>query len=465
MKKNKIFSVLAALAFCGTMSAQNLNSAYFLDGYTFGHQLNPAKDYDRKGYVSFPLLGNINTSLNGNLSATDIFKHNGSKLTTFLHPSIPMEQAMSGFADNNHTRFGLRMDILGFGFKAWGGFNTFNITLRSNVGANLPYGMMEAVKELSNKNYDISGLSIDAMSWVELGLGHSRQVTDAWRVGGKVKVLFGAEHAKVKINQGQLNLSAPDRWTLVADAEAQMSVKGFTWGEMEQKEYSDGTRYEQINFDNIDVESPGLGGIGVAFDLGAEWDLGEQGWLEGMTVSASLLDLGFISWSETHKASNKGKEVIINGFNDIQIDGGPGTPMEDQTDSYSDRFSDLIALEDDGMVKTNSMLGATLNVGVEYEMPFYDKLSVGLLSTTRFQGEYTWNEERISATVSPLKWLEASVNVGFGTLGTSFGWVANIHPKGFNLFVGMDHTIGKVSKQHIPLGSNTGVTMGINFTF
>lgn len=465
MKKNKIFSVLAALAFCGTLSAQNLNSAYFLDGYTFGHQLNPAKDYDRKGYVSFPLLGNINTSLNGNLSATDIFKHNGSKLTTFLHPSIPMEQAMSGFTDNNHTRFGLRMDILGFGFKAWGGFNTFNITLRSNVGANLPYGMMEAVKELSNKNYDISGLSIDAMSWVELGLGHSRQVTDAWRVGGKVKVLFGAEHAKIKINQGQLNLSAPDRWTLVADAEAQMSVKGFTWGEMEQKEYSDGTRYEQINFDNIDVESPGLGGIGVAFDLGAEWDLGEQGWLEGMTVSASLLDLGFISWSETHKASNKGKEVIINGFNDIQIDGGPGIPMEDQTDSYSDRFSDLIALEDDGMVKTNSMLGATLNVGVEYEMPFYDKLSVGLLSTTRFQGEYTWNEERISATVSPLKWLEASVNVGFGTLGTSFGWVANIHPKGFNLFVGMDHTIGKVSKQYIPLGSNTGVTMGINFPF
>lgn len=465
MKKNKIFSVLAALAFCGTLSAQNLNSAYFLDGYTFGHQLNPAKDYDRKGYVSFPLLGNINTSLNGNLSATDIFKHNGSKLTTFLHPSIPMEQAMSGFTDNNHTRFGLRMDILGFGFKAWGGFNTFNITLRSNVGANLPYGMMEAVKELSNKNYDISGLSIDAMSWVELGLGHSRQVTDAWRVGGKVKVLFGAEHAKVKINQGQLNLSAPDRWTLVADAEAQMSIKGFTWGEMEQKEYSDGTRYEQINFDNIDVESPGIGGIGVAFDLGAEWDLGEQGWLEGMTVSASLLDLGFISWSETHKASNKGKEVIIDGFNNIQIDGGPGTPMKDQTDSYSDRFSDLIALEDDGMVKTNSMLGATLNIGVEYEMPFYDKLSVGLLSTTRFQGEYTWNEERISATVSPLKWLEASVNVGFGTLGTSFGWVANIHPKGFNLFVGMDHTIGKVSKQCIPLGSNTGVTMGINFPF
>ena len=98
-------------------------------------------------------------------------------------------------------------------------------------------------------------------------------------------------------------------------------------------------------------------------------------------------------------------------------------------------------------------------------MPFYDKLSVGLLSTTRLQGEFTWNEERISATVSPVKWFEASINVGFGTLGTSFGWVANIHPKGFNLFVGMDHTITKVSKESIPLGSNSGVTMGINFPF
>ena len=92
-------------------------------------------------------------------------------------------------------------------------------------------------------------------------------------------------------------------------------------------------------------------------------------------------------------------------------------------------------------------------------------LSVGLLSTTRIQGNYTWNEERLSATVSPLKWLEASVNVGFGTRGTSFGWVANIHPRGFNLFVGMDHTITSLSKQGIPLGNNSGVTIGINIPF
>ena len=45
------------------------------------------------------------------------------------------------------------------------------------------------------------------------------------------------------------------------------------------------------------------------------------------------------------------------------------------------------------------------------------------------------------------------------------GWVVNIHPKGFNFFVGMDRLLGKVSKQGIPLNSNTSVSMGMNITW
>ena len=47
MKKNlrNILLATAALGCSATASAQSLNSAYFLDGYTYGHQLNPAKDY------------------------------------------------------------------------------------------------------------------------------------------------------------------------------------------------------------------------------------------------------------------------------------------------------------------------------------------------------------------------------------------------------------------------------------
>lgn len=466
MKKN-IRNILAvvALGFCASASAQNLNSAYFLDGYTYGHQLNPAKDYDRKGYVSFPFLGNFNVGMTGNLSLTDFLMFHDNKLTTFMNPNIPKDEALSGFSSSNHTSVDLRMDLIGFGFHAWGGFNTFNVTMRNNLAMAVPYGMFEAVKELGNKDYDFSGLGMDASSWIELGLGHSRQVTDAIRVGGKVKVLLGAARAMLNVKNAQLKLSAPEKWTLVADAEAEVSVKGFDWGESEMTKLENGTEYEQIDFDNMNLETPGLGGWGLGFDLGAEWDLGEQGWLDGMKVSAAVLDLGFISWGETSMAYNKGKEITIDGFNDIQVDGETGDPMENKTDDLGDRFTELLALQDGGVQSVSRMLGVTLNVGVEYEMPFYKKLSVGLLSTTRIQGKYTWNEERLSATISPVKWFELSANVGFGTRGTSFGWVANIHPRGFNLFVGMDHTITSFSKHYIPLGSNGGITFGINIPF
>ena len=58
---------------------------------------------------------------------------------------------------------------------------------------------------------------------------------------------------------------------------------------------------------------------------------------------------------------------------------------------------------------------------------------------------------------------EVAVNYGVGTFGDSFGWIVNIAPKGFNLFVGMDHTLGKLSKEYIPLGSNAQFSFGINF--
>ncbi len=110
-------------------------------------------------------------------------------------------------------------------------------------------------------------------------------------------------------------------------------------------------------------------------------------------------------------------------------------------------------------------LGATLNVGVDYTLPVYRKLHFGLLSSTRFQGEYTWSEVRLSANVAPVKCFSADANVAVGTYGVGFGWLLNLHTKGFNLFLGMDHTLGKVTKEYAPLSSNASVNFGMNFPF
>ena len=117
----------------------------------------------------------------------------------------------------------------------------------------------------------------------------------------------------------------------------------------------------------------------------------------------------------------------------------------------------------EGTVSKVTGLGATLNLAAEYALPSYRHLKFGFLSTTRIQGQYSWNEERFAVSVSPAKMFEAAINVGVGTLGTNIGWIINFHPRGFNLFIGSDHCISKLTKQGVPLRSNFDICMGINY--
>ena len=134
----RIFRIaLAISAFLfvqGHASAQNLSSAYFLDGYAQGHELNPAKEYDRKGYFGFP-LSNLNIGIKGNIGVKDVlYKNpNGSGLVTFLHPDISIDEAMSGFKNNNKMLSDMRIDVINVGFHAFKGYNTINVGVRSRT--------------------------------------------------------------------------------------------------------------------------------------------------------------------------------------------------------------------------------------------------------------------------------------------------------------------------------------------
>lgn len=473
-------SIIAAaiLSLSVGAAAQNLNSAYFLDGFAYGHELNPAKDYDRSGYFSFPVLGNTNIALRGNLSLKDFFYPNpnrnagGPALVTYLHPDIPSSTAMDGFSGNNKLLMDMRFDIVSIGFHDLGGYNTITLGARTNLGFNVPYELFDLTKNLANRDYDISDFGATGIGYLELALGHSHKVAEAWRIGAKVKALLGGGYARLKMDNLSLDLSQNNRWTATANATAEVGVKGFTWGGTETKEYKykkdangNPATYEQLDLGDVDFDKPGVNGFGAALDLGVEWDLGKQGLLNGMKVSASLLDLGFIRWNNVAIASNRGESFVFNGFHNVQVSDGPGVPLDEQADDLGDRLSDLVSLQDGGSGSRTRALGATLNLAVEYALPVYKKLKFGLLSTSRLQGVYSWNEERVSATLSPCKMFELAVSGGAGTMGGNIGWVLNFHPRVCNIFIGSDHCVGKFSKQWIPLRSNYDFCMGINVPF
>ena len=448
-------------------AAQTINSAYFTEDYKFRHMLNPAFG-NEQNYVSIPALGNISVNTHGNFGYRDVIMSNpmypslsDKKMTTFLNPYISAEDALSGFSTGNNRITGdVSLTILSAGFKAFGGYNTIEINSRTTTGVSLPYELFEFAKNTGNHSYNIGDINAHAQSFAEIAFGHSRQINDKLRLGAKLKVLVGLGRADVKMRNMKADLTAEDKWTITGEATTDVSMKGFSYVS-EEKEYNiegSGT-YERVN--DVDLDGVGVGGFGMAIDLGGVYEINED-W----TVSASVLDLGFISWTNDMLAENRSKSFVFNGFHDVSVTSDRGEEIDTKVDRYGDQLADFANLTDMGDKGGRSTgIGATINVGAEYTLPVYRKVSFGTLCTSRINGAYSWTEGRLSANYAPLNWLDGGVSFAVNSFTTSMGWVLNLHPKGYNFFIGMDHILGKTSKEMIPLSSNASLTVGMNITW
>ena len=464
---NKVFAFATLALLGGAAMAQSLNSAYYTSDYKFRHTMNPAYGNDQS-YFSVPVLGNLNVSTHGNFGCQDVVLDNplygrGSdkQKTTFMHPDISVGDALSGFSTGNNRIVGdVGVTLFSAGFKGFGGYNTIELNSKTSFGVSLPYELFAFAKNIGNNTYDIGDINAKAQSYAELAFGHSRQIGDRLRVGAKVKLLFGLARADVQFKDVKADLAPNDKWTITGSAEADVSMKGFSY-KSKNHDYKDEAKGQYSAVNDVDVSGAGLGGFGLAFDLGGVYKIDDD-W----TVNAALLDLGFISWSNDVKAVNRANSFEFNGFHDMAVKSGRGETFDDKADSYSDQIADFANLKDEGdQGGRTTGIGATLNVGCEYNLPVYRPITFGLLSSTRINGPYSWTEGRLSANWTPLSWLNGGVSFAVNSFTTSMGWVLNIHPKGYNFFIGMDHLLGKMSKEGIPLSSNASVAVGMNITW
>lgn len=447
-------SIGAMILTAAAVSAQNTRSGYFLEDYTYRFQLNPAME-NSKGFVAMPALGNMNIAMNGTLKVSDVIYNVDGKTTTFLNPGVSAQEVMNNISDKNRIGADLRVTILAAGFKAWGGYNTISLSARASLEAQLPGSIFSLAKEgVANKTYDISNLRAFGSAFGELALGHSRPVGDKWRVGGALKFLVGGGYLDARLNHADLTLGEND-WTITTEAEISANIKGLKY----KTDLNDKTGHRYVS--GAEIDGAGINGFGMAVDLGAVYKPSRD-W----TVSAALLDLGFINWSNNMLASTNGVKTFNTDRYTFNVDDDKTNSFENEWEKMKDDLSALYELDDMGDTGSKTRaLGATMNIGVEYTLPVYRRLSFGLLNTTRIQGSYSWTDFRLSANIAPVKCFDASVNMSAGTYGVGFGWLLNFHTTGFNFFVGMDRTMAKVTKQFVPLNSNASVNLGINFPF
>ena len=218
-----IAAVMAILPVCST--AQDLRSGYFDENYIYRFQANPAFGGNDHGFVAMPGLGNLNVGVNGSIGVKNILYNVNGKTTTLLNPGVSVAEAMDGLKDKNRLGVSLRETVLAFGFSGMGGYNTFSVSARADIGMSLPKDIFRLAKEgLSNTTYDLSNLQARGAGWAEVALNHSHQINKHLRIGATLKVLAGVASMNTDIRTANLQLRE-DTWIAAVDADMTASLK------------------------------------------------------------------------------------------------------------------------------------------------------------------------------------------------------------------------------------------------
>ena len=440
-------------------AAQEFRTAAFMQTNNYRHQINPAMLDE--AYVGMPFFGQINVGATGNIGLKNfVYKLDGNPrydLTTFMSPTVSAGEFLGDLHDKNRADVYVNYNIFSVGFKAFKGINLVELNVRSNTNVSLPYELFDFMKTAGAKEtYHLQDIGVRSQNYLELALGHSHRINDQWTVGAKLKFLIGGAYADFSADQLDVTMNG-DQWRIVGDARLKAAVLSSEFDyEDPSKNSADGRRRVK----GLDDVSFGLPGFGLGVDLGATFKVTKD-----LTLSAAINDLGFINWSKVKHASSRG-DYTFDGFEDIYAGSNNtgGNKLGDQFETLGDDLEEMFSVYDDGEGSESQALAATINIGAEYTLPAYRNMRFGFLYTSRLHGLYSYHQGLLSATIRPVKCLEASVNTAVSSTGCTFGAALSLRAKHYNFFIGSDRIFGKVSKEFIPLNSlNANVTMGMSF--
>ena len=424
-RRLSILTTLVLLAIASlSVRSQELETGYFLGGNPYAFRLNPAFQSER-GIFSIA-LGQTGLEAWSNLGISSLFYPGGDgNLYTFMNDRVSSSDFLRKIGQNNRVDLDARVNLLTIGFWADRRFFTLDFNVRSLNAVSAPYDLFSFWKDgaQSRTSFDFSGTGFSSKSFVEAAFGWSKNYNNVFNVGFRVKGLVGIEEAEVLVDHMTLSMSS-DRWEIQARSILHASSPSLAY-----------TR----NGDELDVESIylddrhyGPAGYGAALDLGASWNV-----LPMLTLSASVLDLGTMRWNRE-----------IQGVSpDTAYSWEPAGQEEGEQDSWQGEFDEAAeALSGVFRFKDRSGSGAAfemlpfrVHLGAEFRMPFYERLSVGLLYQGRGGSVFSRHTGRFSLNWNPASFLSMSTSATLNRMGESVGFALNLHPAGINLLLGCDY--------------------------
>ena len=444
---NKIITIVVAVLGVFTTATAQMRTSYFMEGSYFRTDMNAALAPTR-GYIKIPAIGGLGVDFGNNYFSVNnfLYKKNGG-LYTFMNSEVSADEFLGKLANKGKLSVNLNMPILGFGSHTKKLFWSFGVNLRSNTEVTLSKDMFAVLKNLSNGYYDLGDTHISHRDYVEAALGFAIPMKDFMTFGFRVKGLVGIADASMKMDKMYLDINEN-----VVRAELMGGIRGNCFAL--NGAYAPGAEFDVENLLQTDVNKlmNGTKSWGLGLDLGFEFRLLD----DHLKLSIGANDIGFIKWQSDSTVNADAKaNFSYEGFNlstgEAKFDGGFNAELTPSQGSYTTRLS------------------CSLNAGAEYNI-LNNWIAFGLLSHTEFCQNFTRTELTASVNFRIMRWLSTSFSHTFlnGNQPGVLGWALNIHPTGFNLFLGADFidTRFAVYNQNIPIPkmmTSANVYLGVGF--
>ena len=423
------------------LSAQEVNTLYFLENSPQRSLFNPALMPVSSGYISFTPLGY--TSLwagNTTIAMSDlVYTKNGQTITALNAGET--EKFLKRLRRNNLIGFDMTTTILAFGARTkQDGYFHAGIFLRADAGVNISKQIAssfispEGIGLHMDKELSLSGLGVTAQAYTEIMGGYTRALNDQWVLGGRLKFLIGLGNARMNIDKftltasdkgeearlklaGDLSIATPG----LLDPAALLPAEGE--GLIENMDARMEKFTAPMKGGNI-MQMIKPAGYGAAIDFGFTYKP-----IKYVQISAAINDLGFIYWTNAVKGTVKG-DMPFDGIGTIEVK----TNEEGQIDSED--ITNQITEHLEGYLNQIEasagaggyarMTRARLNIGVDGL--FWDgRVGVGLLSQTKLYNKKVYEELTIGGFFRPVNWFNLALSYSLinghgGNIGAALGF-------------------------------------------
>lgn len=437
----KFFKQLLAVALLGTaltVNAQDVNTTSMLEMAPYRHQINPAWEPITDGYFYFPFLSHIKFYAgNNSLAMSDvIFKQNGTTMWA-INP-LSEKNLLSAFRKTTLIRGNADLALLGFGFRLKNdAYLHINSDIHVDGGVGLPKGLFNFLLGggMTNKTgvntFDLTGLGAQAQAYISLGVGYSKQQTDEWTWGFKVKLIDGIAYAGMRNKDLALNASA-EQWALKGDGRVNIAAPLSNFPNSLNPDdinsyLNNGDYLPDGNIMDMVKQFIKPAGIGFGVDLGATYQPHEM-----VKLSLSLTDVGMIYWMKGHRY-NYSVNMVYDGIGDLEYNQFVNDEGKFDTNALADTVvNKLTDIYENGFTSSQetkkgfaSPLTGRLNAGVDAY--FWDnRVGLGLYSSTMLYNAKLYEELTIGAALRPCTWFNFAVSYSMingkaGNLGAALG--------------------------------------------